>query len=168
MTTFTRDADGIPRCHILVDGQPCNGFLFLSQNNHYLVCEKNHGKLIPVDRDQAEIIRQAYRNRDNPSQSYLDRRWKESLPVAVKLGAITRTVCDLGVVRRERVTAYEIAEAMYKVMDTATRETKPCDLEVIACAVSASGSRSAKVFAPLTLTKEQIEKLKKNPKEDQK
>ena len=161
MTTFTRDADGIPRCQVMVDGKPCNGALFLSQDNHYLVCPENHGKLIPVNSDQATLVRQAYRNRDNPSEAYLNRRWKESLPIAVKLGTITRTVCNLGVVAKEQVTAYQIAEETYKVMDSATRETKPCDLEIIACVISKSGSRSAKVFAPLTLTDDQIEKLQK-------
>lgn len=161
MTTFNRDANGIPRCQFLVDGKPCNEPLFLNQDSRYLVCPANHGRLIPVDSDQAALIRQAYRNRDNPSEAYLDRRWKQSLPVAFKLGAVTRTVCNLGVVAKERVTAYQIGEAMYKVVDAATRKTKPSDLEVVACAASKSGSRSAKLFTPLTLAQDQIEKLKK-------
>lgn len=161
MTTFTRDANGIPRCQVQIDGKPCNEPLFLNQDSHYLVCPANHGRLIPVDSDQATLVRQAYRNRDNPSEAYLDRRWKESLPVAVKLGTITRTVCNLGVVAKERVTAYQIGEAMYKVVDAATRKTEPRGLNIIACSVSKSGSRSAKEFAPLTLTQDQIEKLQK-------
>lgn len=161
MTTFTCDADGIPLCQFLVDRKPCNEPLFLSQDSHYLVCPANHGKLIPVDSDQATLVRQAYRNRDNPSEAYLNRRWKESLPTAFKLGTLTRTVCNLGVVAKERVTVYQIAEALYKVMDVATRKTKPSGLDLVACAVSKSGSRSAKVFTPLTLTQDQIEKLKK-------
>lgn len=161
MTAFTYDADGIPRCQILIDGKPCNGFLLLTQDSRYLTCERLHGKLFPVDSDQADLVRQAYRNRDTPSPSLLKRRWKETLLVAVKIGTFTKTACDLGVVRKERVTAYQIAEAMYKVVNTATQSTKASGLEVVACAVSKSGSRSVKLFAPLALTQEQIEKLKK-------
>lgn len=161
MPTFTRDSYGIPHCQVPIDGKPCNGELFLSQDSHYLVCPENHGKLIPVDSVQAMLVRKAYRNRDNPSEAYLDRRWKESLPSAVKLGTLTRTVCNLGVVAKERVTVYQIAEALYKVMDVATRKTKPSGLDLVACAVSKTGSRSAKLFTPVTLTQDQIEKLKK-------
>lgn len=164
MTTFlAHDLDGIPRCQVPVDGKPCNGPLYLTTDGHNLACGEKyfHGKLIPVTKEQASLIRSAYQRRDNPSKAVLTSRWKESLPVAVKLGAITRTVCNLGVVAKERVTVYQIDEAMYRVVGTATRETKPCDLEVVACVVSKSGSRSAKVFAPLNLTQDQIEKLKK-------
>ena len=161
MPTFTRDSYGIPHCQVPIDGKPCNEALFLSQDSHYLVCPENHGKLIPVDSVQAMLVRKAYRNRDNPSEAYLDRTWKASLPVALKLGTITRTACDLGHVAKERVTVYQIAEAMYKVIGAATRETKPCDRDLVACAVSKTGSRSAKLFTPVTLTQDQIEKLKK-------
>ncbi len=164
MTIFTRDADGIPRCQVLVDGKPCNGPLYLTADGHNLACIDKcfHGKLIPVTKDQAEIIRQAYRRRDNPSQAELNRRWKESLPVAVKVGAVTKTACDRDVVTKKRVTAYQIAEAMYKVVQAvATKDTIASGLNLVACVVNKSGSRSAKVFAPLTLTQDQIEKLKK-------
>lgn len=163
MTTLNRDADGIPRCQVLVDGKPCNGPLYLTADGHNLACIEKcfHGRLIPVTKDQAVIIRQAYQRRDSPSQAELNRRWKESLPVAVKIGTLTRTVCNLGVVAKERVTVYQIAESLYKVMDVATRKTKPSGLNLVACAVSRSGSRSAKLFTPVTLTQDQIEKLKK-------
>jgi hypothetical protein len=161
MTTFTRDTDGIPRCQILIDGKPCNGQMLLTQDGHYLACENIHGKLFQVNSDQANLIRQTYRDRDNPSKALLNRRWKETLLVAVKVGAVTRTAYsrDKAGDVKKRVAVYKIDEAMYEVANTATQDTKTVGHEVVACMVSKSGVRSAKRFAPITLTEAQTKKL---------
>lgn len=170
MTTFIHDSDGIPRCQVLVDGKPCNGFLYLTADSHYLACEKLHGKLFQVNGDQANLIRQAYRNRDAPSQSLLNRRWKETLPVAVKIGTFTRTVYnkDKATDVKERIAFYKIGETLYETHTTATQRTKTVGREVVACVVSKSGVKSAKLFAPLSLTEDQVAKLQKKVKGDQK
>ena len=166
MTTFTRDSDGIPRCQFIIDGSPCNGAMFLTPDNHYLVCHYGHGKLIPIRSDEANLVRQAYRDRDNPSQALLNRRWKEILPVAIKTGTVTRTAYSRDKMAdvKERVAVYKVAETMYEVAKPATQSTKTVVREIVACAVSKSGRKSAKLFAPISLTGEQIAKLQKKAK----
>ena len=154
MTTFTRDADGILRCKV------CNGQMILTQDNHYVVCENGHGKLFPVNGSQAVLIRQAYRNRDNPSQAILNQRWKEGLPVAVKIGTVTKTD-PFQQDTKKRVAVYKIADSVYEAFAPATQRTGTVLREVVACVVSKSGSRSAKLFAPLSLTDKQLAKLQK-------
>ena len=160
MTTFTRDADGIPHCQILVDGEPCNGFMYLTSDSRYLACEKFHGKLFPVDSNQATAVRQVYRQRDNPSQADLDQRWKTGLPVAIKIGTVTKTD-PFQQDTKKRVAVYKIADSVYEAFAPATQRTGTVLREVVACVVSKSGSRSAKLFAPLSLTDKQLAKLQK-------
>jgi len=166
MTTFTRDSDGIPRCQFIIDGSPCNGAMLLTPDNHYLVCHYGHGKLIPIRSDEANLVRQAYRDRDNPSQALLNRRWKEALPVAVKIGTFTRTAYDRDKQSdvKERIAVYKVAETMYETTCPATQLTGTVGRNVVACVVSKSKVRSAKLFAPLSLTEEQISKLQKKAK----
>jgi hypothetical protein len=167
MTTFLAiDADGLPRCQIPVDGQPCNGLMYLTPDGHYLACEKPHGRLIPVNSDRASLVRKAYRRRDNPSQADLTRRWKEALPVAVKLGTIYK-MTDRGV--RQRVAVYRVAEVLCESVSPANQETETTGQQTVACVLSRSGGRAAKLFAPvLNLTKEQVAKLTKKAKMEQK
>ena len=166
MNTFPLAASGIPHCQILVNGQPCNALLHLTADSRYLICLNCDSKLIPVDSDQANLVRQAYRDRDNPSQALLNRRWKEILPVAIKTGTVTRTAYsrDKMADAKERVAVYKVAETLYETHTPATQRTKTIGREVVACVVSKSGSRSAKLFAPLSLTEEQIAKLQKKAK----
>lgn len=145
MTTFTRDSDGIPRCQVLVNGQPCNGFLLLTQDNHYLVCEHCHGKLIPIDSAQATLIRQAYKRRDDPSKAELNRRWKETLPVAVKVGTITKTDPVQSHIKKQ-VHVYKLYERLCQLVRTADRNTTASVQQYVGCTVSKSGSRSVKLF----------------------
>ena len=163
MNTFPLAASGIPHCQILVNGQPCNALLHLTADSRYLICLNCDSKLIPVDSDRANLVRQAYRDRDNPSQALLNRRWKEALPVAVKTGTFTRTAYSRDKMAdvKERVAVYKVAETMYEVAKPATQSTKTVGREIVACAVSKSGRKSAKLFAPISLTGEQIANMER-------
>jgi hypothetical protein len=157
MTTYTYDHDGIPRC------QACNGQMILTQDGHYLVCEHGHGKLVPITSEKAYLIRQAYKNRDDPSQAILTQRWKENLPVAVKIGTFTKTD-PFQQDSKKRVAVYKVADSVYEVFAPATQRTGTVERQIVACVVSKSDSRSAKLFAPLPLTEEQVAKLQKKAK----
>lgn len=166
MTVLVYDSDGIPRCQLPVNDQPCNGFLFLTQDNHNLVCEKFHGKLIPVDIAQAALIRQAYKRRDDPSKAELNRRWKEALPVAIKIGTFTRTAYsrDKAADVKERVAIYEIDETLYETVFSAKQDIVAIGLQVVSCVVSKSGIKTAKLLEPISLTEQQVAKIQKKHK----
>lgn len=166
MTTFKRDHDGIPRC------QACNGQMILTQDSHYLVCENGHGKLVSVDVARATIIRQAYKRRDNPSKADLDRRWKDGLPVAVKVGTITRETYerDKTANRKEQVAIYKIGEHLCESFCSADPETIATVQQYVGCTVSKSGVKSAKLFelASQETVALVLAKAKKKAKGDQK